>query len=488
LLADRPGASLDARRARGSALHGLGLVLKKTGALDEAKDTLKQALAVREAIVKDPSATDDDRKALAETRFQYAALLAREGIRQSAVIQQSYGEAVSTLETLAAKQTPEAATVLARALNNYGKFLWRTGKDAKTEAFFRKAIADLQVRLKATPGSSADRWQLARLNSNLGVLLSDPSRWGGDNARQKADLAEAEAAEKNGVSDLERLTGDFPRIPDYRREQASALQNLGDLLRQRGQFREAETAFTKARDLFQALSREPSPTIDDSLGLAGSSLSLGSAILDQNGDLDRAEGFFREADAILSGLLTRLPNVAEYGLNLGSVRANHALLLLKKGLPNDALKLLGEAVELHKKALKALPDSPQVARELARDYFLQCLAFKSVGDHARLASAADDLAGVKPEDAIRHLHAAAMFAQAVPLVSANASAGEPSRRDREEVYARSAVTHLRKALTLDSKTIDPKRLDSADFAPLKGRDEFERLKSGLTGPAKPQPR
>ena len=63
----------------GARLQGLGVLLKDANRFQEGEAKLREAIRLREEIAKLPDATAEDHQALADSRYQLGALLARRG-------------------------------------------------------------------------------------------------------------------------------------------------------------------------------------------------------------------------------------------------------------------------------------------------------------------------------------------------------------------------------------------------------------------------
>ncbi len=160
------------RRDLARDLHGLGVLLKDANRFQEGEAKLREAIRLREEIAELPDATAEDKQALADSRYQLGALLARRGAG-SAEDLAVYRGALEVQEALVKEfgDRPEFQTKLVRYRNNLAILqralgsLGRIGSDAARDARLTRSFN------RRSRSAARARWQVARVSNNLGALL-----------------------------------------------------------------------------------------------------------------------------------------------------------------------------------------------------------------------------------------------------------------------------------------------------------------------------
>ena len=464
-LLEGPTADVESRRALARARANLGVLLKKSNRFAESETFLRRALAERQSLATESPGDPDDARALASTRYQLGTLLARLEDR-SREDEATYRRAIQEQQALVDQPSsgPEASRELARYLNNLGILLAGSDPDA-AEAAFRRALS-IQDKLQAESATNAGfRWQRARTWNNLANLYF------------KARLAEeAEPFYEKAKEGFESLAADFPRVPDYRRELAITLNNLGELREVRpSEKSDPGVLFRKARDDQRRLVDEFPEVPDHRMKLAITQLHIGDLL--RTGDPAGSEAAFRAAIALQTKLVADYPQVPEYQSALGRTLTELASFLVVQGNRPEAVDLLAKATRALELAREGNPREKSTVGFLVKAHDDRAKALMRLARHADLALEAEQLAKVAPDRPEGHLAAAGYLARCVGLAAQDATLPEPRRREFEANYARDAVRALRRAF--DKGQEDPKVLDSPDFESLKGRPEFEKLRDAV---------
>ena len=465
-LATGPRADPEARRALARARAGLGVLLKKSNRSVEAEALLRSAMADRKALVAENPENADDGRALASARYQLGTLLARLKDR-GAEDESAYRSAIEEQEALIARPAarPEARRELARYLNNLGILQSAADPQAAAETF-RRALK-IQDGLEAeSVGNAGFRWQRARTRNNLANLLARAGA--ADEAGPLYDQAR---------TGLESLVADFPSVPDYRRERAMMLNNLG-LLREAQPAENAAPAdlFRKALDDQRKLAIEFPEIPDHRQKLAITCLHLGH-LLRTSSPTD-AGGFLKEAVSLTSKLVADHPQVPEYQTANGRALTEEALLLRGQGRGADALDRLASAIRSLELAREGNPRDATTTRFLAEAHSDRAEVLLKLGRHADIAAEVARLADVLPERPELYLASAKFLVRCVDLVSADAALASSKQAELGESYARDAVKALRKSF---EKGLDGGEATLGDpaFSPLKGRADFEKLREDV---------
>ena len=240
--------------------------------------------------------------------------------------EKAYRQAIALQRALPPDQRDDAA--LARSLYGLGNELENRGEYEDAERTLNEALT-LQQRL--FKGANADT---AR---TLQVLA-----W----AIRERDPNEAIAPMRRAVAMQRELWGSEP-YPDY----AAAVNDLGLLLRDQGEYDESEQLLRESLAMERRLVGDKHP----GMALALNNLAL---VLWRKGDLKEAESTYRQALAMQRELLGDVhPDVANTLNNL-------AFVLYDGGDARGALQTEGESLAIYRKLFPA--DNPDVARTMNR--------------------------------------------------------------------------------------------------------------------------
>jgi tetratricopeptide (TPR) repeat protein len=300
----------------------LGTVYMGLGLYGQAKPLLDSAVAKRQALV--PAEPGELALSLSHTgdllafRAEYPAAEA------------AYHKAIALQRSLPPDKRDDAA--LARSLFGLGNEQENAGQFGDAERSLREALG-LQQRL--FNGANADTAH------TLQVLA-----W----AVRERDLNEAAPLMQNAVAMQRKLWGAEP-YPDY----ADALNDLGLMLRDQGDYDQAERLLQESLAMYRRLLGDRHPN----LGYALNNLGLVQHI---KGDFAEAEATYRQALGMQRELLGEVhPDTA---LTL----SNLAFVLNDKGDIHGALQAQGESLDIYRKLFPA--GNPDVARNLNRIGYL----------------------------------------------------------------------------------------------------------------------
>jgi tetratricopeptide (TPR) repeat protein/tRNA A-37 threonylcarbamoyl transferase component Bud32 len=167
------------------------------------------------------------------------------------------------------------------------------------------------------------RWETARAYQRVGDIHE---MLGED------DEAETAYRASNGL--LTKLQEESPDNADYRRDHATTLNNLGNLLNKNGRLKEAEQAYSDAMalrgPLTTAADRREQATLDNNL----------ATLLQTRHQFAQAEQAQRRALAVLGQLIADLPQQPQYRQEQARCLGNLGELLAKTGRLADAAKAL----------------------------------------------------------------------------------------------------------------------------------------------------
>ena len=462
-LLDEPDGDTERRRALARARNNLGVLLKKSNRFVEAEAAFRLALADRRALAKLPGADPDDARAASATLYQLGTLLARLA-RRSDEDEAAYREAIAEQKALAGSTSgrPEDRREVARYLNNLGILQARSDPDAAEKTFLE--AMKLQDALQATSATNAGfRWQRARTWNNLANLYA--------RARLPEEAGPAFAKARSG---FEALAADFAAVPDYRRELAMTLNNQAQWLEAApsGDLRPLDLLRQAEAD--QARLVEEFPEVPDHrMKLAITRLHLGDLL--RATDPAASAAALAGAIALQEKLVAETPQVPEYRAALGRTLTERARSLAVEGKPSESLAALTPAIDSLEKAIEGDARDQTFVRFLFDARADRCRVLLKLARHADLAAEAARFAKIAPGRPEAPLAAAGFFARASEIAGADATLDEASRKQESEADAVAAVAALRDALKRGSP--DPSVLDGPDFKPLKGRPDFEKLRS-----------
>jgi serine/threonine protein kinase/tetratricopeptide (TPR) repeat protein len=373
----------------------------------EARDHFRRALDALDQLVEaveavDDSAADPGRKRLlARALAFYRELVEKAGAGAGPAAgqaycrlgdvqellgdltgaEQSYRESVRLLDQPAPDE-PDLSRDLRRALTQLGRLLKKTNRFAEAEAVYRRALA------VASADDVPDKRGLAATHYYLGALLA-PLRGRSAEARQQYEEA---------LKAQQRLTEESPAAPEYRRDLARTLNNLG-ILRMAGNDADAGPTFRRAVELQTAVvARDPAPPCRQELARSLTNLANwleGPGAARKPGQADKAavyrqaEEAYTEAFGLLSRLAADFPLVPAYQRDLAALYSNRARLLQRLGRGAEAERDRSEALAIRRKLAEEFPGVPDYQNDLALLY--RARAF-------RLAAAKDTAAAQKCYD------------------------------------------------------------------------------------------
>jgi serine/threonine protein kinase len=389
----------------------LATTLDHLGNKKEALEVIAEMRATFARLANKASGNPSCRRALAETHLNAAYVLEKLGRQEDT--EAAYREAIADLKKLAEaeKDEPRHRYYLARGQQDLAVLLVDRGKETEAEALFRAAFDQYKKLADEFPG---DPWYLAELASarhNLGIVLTDLAKLAeaekellaaqeiqeelvakiekhlghahyreclgashnglGLLYRARGELPKAEAAHRDAVADLKKLSADFPDNPDYRAELGDSYCNLATVLNMLAKPQPAEAAFREAIGLHEAVVKEFPEDRDHRRRLAISYNNL--ATLQQAlHKWAECEESFRKALDVRKKLADEFPGSPDCQHDVAAGHHNLGLLFLNQQKWDPAGKELRDAQGVLEKLVKEQPDVPTYAVELAGTY--SCLA------------------------------------------------------------------------------------------------------------------
>jgi serine/threonine protein kinase/Tfp pilus assembly protein PilF len=189
---------------------------------------------------------------------------------------------------------------------------------------------------------------------------------------------DAIAALRQAQGDFAGLVGDFPAVPEYRRELAGSHNDLGALLRDHGQWHESEQQYRQALALLERLATEFPAVPNYRRELAGSHNDLGLALAGL-GKRREAEQQYRQALALLERLATEFPDKPAYRHWLAKSRINLGRVLAGLGKWPEAERQYRRALALQEKLAADSPTAPAYRQGLANSHNNLGVLLKNLG-------------------------------------------------------------------------------------------------------------
>jgi serine/threonine protein kinase/tetratricopeptide (TPR) repeat protein len=443
----------------------VGILLAEAGQEGEAETAFREAIALRTRLVEDFPSNPEYRSALAKNYNDLAFLLERQEKYREA--EEAFHESLDRHEKLVAEFGNVSARRqdLARARANLGQLLRKQEKYEEAEKLYHQALKVQHEELDRGPAVPRRRRQLADSYHGLGILLAE--------LKKEAD---AQTALEQVVAQRQKLVDEFPGVQVYRRELASSHHDLGFLLARMQKYADAEKAYGRAVDLAEALLTGPSAVASYRKFLARCYANLGSTLKDQK-KYAEAEKAYHQTLTLQTKLTEDFPTAAN---RHGMANALQLLARLHQERKEfaDALPLLDKA-RAHLQAAMGLSVRHATPRKSYRDN-LQLLArsYLELGDHARVAATANELAGFGYELANDTYEAAGLLSRCVTLVDRDAALAEAQRKELAQSYAVRALALLRQAVAHGYRDVDRMKEDP-HLEPLRARQEFGKLLADL---------
>jgi tetratricopeptide (TPR) repeat protein len=230
------------------------------------------------------------------------------------------------------------------------------GKRERSVEARRAAIALLERLSVEFPRVPEYREDLAQCHGELGQALL-----------QRPGYLEGIAECLKEVEIRERLAADFPAVPDYRRKLALAHAEAGNGYGLLEMVLEAESQHRQALRHWERLRAEFPDVPEDRPGSARIHHGWGVLLLNTN-RLPVAEEELRKAVAVLEGLLAEDPGNDEFQSLLARTLGDLGQALLRRGKSAEAEATFLRSIRLYQDLIRDFPDTPFHARRLVVVY------------------------------------------------------------------------------------------------------------------------
>jgi serine/threonine protein kinase/tetratricopeptide (TPR) repeat protein len=462
------GDSPESRASVADARFRVGLIRHRLGEFREAEEAFRAAMTLQQTLADEFPDHPDYRSDLARSHIRLGSLL-RETSRQRQA-EEAYTTAVGISRKLVDEfpDQPDYRRDLAAAHNNLGNVLMATNRMKEAEDAQRAAVDILRKLTAEPPARPDDRRLLAICYQNQGNLMFKTNR------PRPAEECYLQARDL-----FHKLADEFPHQPEYRRDLAQLLNNLGPVYVSTQRRPQAEEAFRTAADTLQKLADEYPTRPEYRKLLAGSRANLGNLLTRMKRYPQAEEAYLAARDAY-QRLAADFPLVSEYQCDLAKALVGLALL---KSLGQDhaaASKLIEQALPHDQAALRVEPKNPTYREAYRTHRAILTEVLGSLGDHAKAADAADELARFAYDPAADSYTAAWVVVRCVDLAREDDRLTDAGRGELTRSYADRAMTHLQAAVRHGYKDAARLRTES-DFDPLRSRDDFQKLLRDLDG-------
>jgi serine/threonine protein kinase len=240
------------RRMLAQCHFNLGHLMLISGRLPEAEEAFGQALVLQTALAEADPDRANYRGELADTHCNLAHLFEARG--RPAEAERAFRQSVARYTQVVDKLPQEfnSQSRLGAVLNDLALLLRKRGEVAEPRELLERAVKHQQAAVAINPADQTSRRYLKNHLMNLVGVLQESG---------EAGQARLEDAFRRCCSVLEELVRDFPEVPEYRSELGGTLNDLGALLRERGELAEArrllEQAIVHQKAALQSDQRHP---------------------------------------------------------------------------------------------------------------------------------------------------------------------------------------------------------------------------------------
>lgn len=447
------------RRDLAATHNNLGNLLRSSEQITAAEAEYRAARRDFEQLANESPDNGDYRQQLAASWNNLG--LARLAAGDAQAAEEAEQQALSLYRRLE-QQHPDGAEIsqaLGGVYSNLGSLSRAIGRLDQAIEAFREARKRFQHLHEQSPAKAEYRLLLASAENNLAAATL-----------AAGDAAAADRAYTSAIELFASLAEEFPDVPAYRQRLADALNNRGLLSARQGQTQAARSGFQRAREICE---REPAAMAGtanrETLAISLFGLAMLSA---DAGEAPEAERQLQSCLAVRRELVQREPLRPNYFAQL-AMTYDYAAELARKRDPGSAQAYEEDAVRTQRRAIELAPQMERYqpplvlySATLANDRLQQ-------GEIMLALQAAEQLAGALPEQADANRTAAEIL-----CLCLTAAKKSPPANFAAEQTARRAVVLLEQAARKGGLTAAVLR-EAAAFAPLREREDFQRLASGL---------
>jgi tetratricopeptide (TPR) repeat protein len=449
----------------------IGKLRAKQGQRTEALQAYQQARALHERSIGERPNDLRFPGYLTPVLHDLANLQDEMGRRTDA--EQSYERALSLAHDLVAKAPDNAGYLesLARLCCDVGNRQSRLGARVQGLQSLQLAQGILQKLVADHPANPEYQNVLANNCRNIGI---------GEWAAQRQ--AEALKSFEQSCALLQKLADQNPEVTEYQRRLADAHDSIAGA-HERTRPAEALPSWRQAVALRERLARKHPDSLPLQAEFATTSRRLAIALrgTDQYAEALRAD---EQTRVVWEKLVSKAPDNLGYRSELGATWNGIAIALNKLGRHEEALGAYQKAVQSQRMAHDKAPQVSQYREYLGFHYAKMADVQLYLGRHADAAATVRQYQELWPRDANKLHEAARALARCSALVGkvkTDLTAEEQTQRRR---YADEALAALRQAIAHGYKNLTELK-EGQDLAPLRSREEFQKLLAELETKTRP---
>jgi serine/threonine protein kinase len=467
-VASQVGASPENRYLRAKGAFQVARLRATLGEFAEGIAGFREAALLLEQLVEDCPTVAKYRKSLASTNSNLAIRLAQAG--QDREAETAFRRCIELHTKLAAEfpDNIQYRNYLATNHGDLGLLLERRNNLAPAAQAFATAL-DIEEKVVAEAGNvAAYRLDLARIRLGLAMLR-----------RKQGKLDEADELHEKAVAEQEKQLEKSPDVPKQRQDLAHSYQGWGIVRAEQGRMDDAEKKFARAIELRKRLTVD-FPRFEVYRRDLGRNYNDLGYLLMLEKKFPAAEEAYRHALDIQEKMVAERGSIAAHREDAANTYTNLGKLHQQRKAPAEALPMLDKARAHLKIALDANAKNPVARRLYQENLRTMADSYGVLGDHARLAATADELAGFGYAPAEDTYAAASMVSGCIALVDKDTELAAAQRKDLAESYAEKSLKLLRQAV--ERGFTDAARMQKDPrLEPLRERPEYRKLLAELEG-------
>jgi tetratricopeptide (TPR) repeat protein len=467
-VASQVDPTTENRYLRAKGAYQVARLRETLGEFEEGIAGYREAVLLLEQLVKDFPKVPEYRDLLARTNVQLGIRLSDAG--QDREAETAFRRSIE-LRTALAAELPENAEYrnhLAKAYHDLAVHLDHRGDPTTCAKAYHEALERLETLVAEAGDVAAYRQDLARTRMGLAQVL-----------RKQGKLAEADELLDRAITEQEKQLEKFPDVPRRRQDLALSYHEWGIIRAEQGRMEEAEKQFARVIELRKQLVAEFPRRAMYRKELSLIYNDLGFLLMLQKKD-KAAEEAYRHALDIQETMVAKRGNIAGHREDAANTYTNLAALYQQRKAPAEALPLLDKARTHLQVALDANAKNP-IARRLYQETLIgMARSYSELGDHARLAATADELARFGYAPGKDTYIAASMVSGCIPLVDKDTKLAAAQRKELAESYAERSLKLLRQAV--ERGFTDAARMQKDPrLEPLRERPDYRKLLAELEG-------
>jgi len=369
---------------------------------------------------------------------------------------------------------PEYRKGLASSLNVLGTQFKNENRKQESEKAYREALGTHKQLVAEFPTSRDYRYGLGQAYMGQGLLLQGITGRSREAAAIVPDRS-SEAIESlaEAVAIYKQLAAEIPSDSHYRDQLATALNNLGNSLRDARRDAEAEDTFGQARTIRTQLVAEFPAIPHYRRGLAIVLNNLG-IVFKSTDRPEMADELYRQTVTIHKQLAADFPEVPNHQNEAGAAMVNLARLHLIRNDAQGARQLLEEALPYTEAALKVNPRDLSYRNNYRLNRWRMAEALLELKEHAAAAVAAEQFLQTEFEPPRDAYTAAGLLAGCAGLAAKDDTLADDQRQELATSYGDRAVAALRQAIHKGAKEVT-RMAEDPSLAPLRSRPDFQKL-------------